>query len=406
MKKIIAFILIFALVLTGCATPIKNEVALSSSDTVSYSEAETAVSIEQQKIQMPEINFLQLDDPDLLGNLEDNVYSELVANLDSDAYFVENVSALYISNEYLEELAYNSQANIYFGYTLAELEEIFQSSKYVFTLGEDGQTAVQAFEEYDDTYDQIIRNVAVGTGVILICVTVSVVSAAGAPAVSVIFAASAKTGTIISLSSGALSAVAAGIVSGIETKDFEEAMKAAALAGSTGFKWGAISGVIEGGISESIALKGATLNGLTLNEAARIQQESKYPLFIIKQFKSIDEYLVYKNAGLKGQMVGGRMALVQDIELNYRSLFDGTEVTNMERMQLGSPPLDPETGLSYNLHHIGQKSDATLAVLKATDHQVNSSILHVFGKKSEISRNNFSVTRKQFWKEFAELYAD
>ena len=44
----------------------------------------------------------------------------------------------------------------------------------------------------------------------------------------------------------------AGVVTGIETGNFDEAMKAAAIAGSDGFKWGAFSGVIAGGATETV----------------------------------------------------------------------------------------------------------------------------------------------------------
>jgi len=93
-------------------------------------------------------------------------------------------------------------------------------------------------------------------GVILVCVTVSVVSGGvGAPAaVSMIFASAAKTGTVYALSSGTISAVAAGTITGIQTGDFEEAKKAAALVGSEGFKWGAITGVITGGATKAVEL--------------------------------------------------------------------------------------------------------------------------------------------------------
>ena len=77
----------------------------------------------------------------------------------------------------------------------------------------------------------------------------------GAPAaVSMIFASAAKTGTVYALSSGTISAVAAGTITGIQTGDFEEAKKAAALAGSEGFKWGAITGVITGGATKAVEL--------------------------------------------------------------------------------------------------------------------------------------------------------
>ncbi len=59
-----------------------------------------------------------------------------------------------------------------------------------------------------------------------------------------------------------------------------------------GFKWGALGGTISGGVSEAVALKGVALNGLTMNEAATIQKKSKYPLDVIKQMHSMEEYQV------------------------------------------------------------------------------------------------------------------
>ena len=119
-------------------------------------------------------------------------------------------------------------------------------------------TGVTAFEDYDDTFDRVIKNVAIGTGVILICVTVSAVTAGvGAPAVSIIFAASAKTGATFALSSATFGGVASGVITGLETKDFDAALKAAALSGSEGFKWGAITGAVVGGVSEMVTLRRA-----------------------------------------------------------------------------------------------------------------------------------------------------
>ncbi|MCM1329907.1 MAG: HNH/ENDO VII family nuclease [Ruminococcus sp.] len=431
MKKLVALSLSCAFLLTGCSTgdiaeQLSETVSVAgrttepekaaNTETVTISEYETDTKITEQETKntvnenavpkyiVPE--FADLDDPNLLRYVEDSVYADLVTQLNSDDYFVENVSAVYVSKEYLEEIAYNSQANIYFGYTLEELEEQFQGAKFVFDLGENGQTVVHEFEEYDDTYNKVIKNTAIGTGIILICVTVSAVSAGtGAAAVSAIFAASAKSGTILALSSGTISGVTAGVVKGIETKNFDEALKAAALKGSKEFKFGAIFGSIMGGAGEAIALHGATLNGLTMNEAATIQKESKYPLDIIKQFKSIEEYNVYKNAGLKTQMVNGKLALVRDIDLKFKStLANGTEVTNLERMAQGLAPIDPTTGKYYQLHHINQNVDGTLAILTESEHQGNSSILNTVGKESEIIRSDFDKTRKAFWKSFAESF--
>lgn len=404
MKRIISLLLCAAVMLTGCGTAEnagnQSTTVVSQADTPQASNDTTEPMFETDEWVDVGVQYNSLDEKQLLAHIEDLVYSETVRNLNSEDYFVENVSAVYISKEYLEETAYNSQSNIYFGYTLAELNDLFQGTKYVFTLGEDGKTTVKELVEIQDTTnDEILKNVAIGTGVILICVTVSVITGgAGAPAISAIFAASAKTGTIMAVSSAAIGGVSAGVVRGIETGDMNEALEAAALAGSDGFKWGAISGAISGGATEAIALKGATLSGLTMNEAALIQKESKLPLDVITQFHSMDEYLIYKDAGLKAVMVNGRTALVQNIDLNYISeLPDGSTVTNLVRMQKGYAPIDPITQKAYQLHHIGQKADGTLAVLTETQHQGNSAILNIAGKDSEIVRSEFAKTRRDFW---------
>lgn len=121
--------------------------------------------------------FRRMGDAALLPYLENSLYEQLVSDLDSSDYFVENVQAVYISQEYLDELAFNSQENVYFGYTLSELNAQFQGEKYIFTLDENNETVAVPWTDYDDVYDRVIRNVAIGTGVILVCVTVSVVSA-------------------------------------------------------------------------------------------------------------------------------------------------------------------------------------------------------------------------------------
>lgn len=399
MKRLIALILVCAL-LTGC-TPQTNSDGIQEETTApATSQSKSSYSFTEEE--PPE--FSDLNDVNLLPYLEDSIYSELVTALNSEDYFVENVNAIYISKEYLEEVAYNSQENIYFGYTLSELDSYFQGTRYAFTLGDDGQTVVTEFQKYDDTYDQMLKNVAIGTGVILVCVTVSIVTyGAGAPAVSMIFAASAKTGTIMALSSGVFSGVSAGVVKGIETGDLNESMKAAALAGSEGFKWGAISGTIAGGAGEAIALKGATLNGLTMNEAALIQRESKLPLEFIKNFHSMDEYTVLKNAGLTLSKVNGRMALTQNIDWDFiGDIEDGR--TNAQRVIDGLAPLD-QLGKPYELHHIGQMSDSPLAILTNSQHKSNYSVLHANtgSTASNIDRNLFAKQKQDFWKALLEM---
>lgn len=356
---------------------------------------------------IPEAGFSGLSDPALLRYIEDTIYENLVNALDSEEFFVENVSATYISQEYIDELAYNSKANIYFGYTLQELAEQFQGKKYVFTFGEDGITIVTEFEDYDVAYDRALKNVAIGTGVILVCVTVSVVSAGlGASAISMIFAASAKTGTIMALSGGSIGGISAGIVTGIQTGNMEQALKAAATAGSEGYKWGAFSGALSGGFKEAIALKGATLNGLTMNEAAAIQRESKYPLDVIKQFKTMEQYEICRDAGLVPITVNGKTSLIRAIDLDY---MDELGRTNLQRMEQGLAAIDPSSGSPYELHHIGQKAESTLAILTKAEHMKggNNKIWHEFGIVSEVHNTSnqpmWIAQKKAYWKQLATL---
>lgn len=395
MKRIIVFFLVLTMVLTGCAQP-----QVQSSTTEPIADLKTDVAVVPTEWIEVQPDFDSLSDESLLLLVENLVYRETVQALNSEKYVVENVSAAYISKEYLEEVAFNSQSNVYFGYTLAELDEIFQGSRYIFNLGEEGSTTVQELQAIDDnTTETMLKNVAIGTGVILVCVTVSSVSAGvGVPAVSMVFVASATTAKTFAISSAAFGGISAGVVRAIETGNFEEALEAAALGATEGFKWGAISGAIIGGGSEAFVLKSATKGGLTMNEVAFIQKDSNLPLDVISQLHSMDEYYVYKEAGLKPVMVKGRVALVQNIDLNYVSqLPDGTEVTNLVRMKKGYAPLEPATGKAYQLHHIGQKADGTLAVLTESQHLNNSTILNIADKVSEIDRPGFGNTRKEFW---------
>lgn len=386
MKRFLALLLTFSFLLAPCG---HRQVRAEAVVDLSFADEVTG-----------------MNDPRLLPYLEDTIYASLVADLNSEEYFVENVQAVYISQEYLDEVAYNSQANIFFGYTLAELDAQFDGAKYVFTLGDDGSTVVEPFVEYyDDTYDRILRNVAVGTGVILICVTVSVVSAGvGAPAISMIFAASAKTGTIMALSGGGFGALSSGMVAYIQTGDTGYAFKAAALGGSESFKWGAIVGSVSGGATKAYALKGATTNGLTMNQAALIQKESGYPLDVIKQFRNMEQYRICKDAGLTVRMINGKAALVRPIDLNFVDEFGRT---NLQRMQQGLAALDPVTGQAYQLHHVGQHADSTLAILSKAEHMQggNNTIWHQLGNATEVhgAGNTWDLQRQQFWQAFARL---
>ncbi len=261
MKNKIAIVLILSLLLYSCK---KNEnpsiyqendnYTKDTIDTYDQSKQDNKLVLKTYDQYAKDLSFDDLDDQKLERYVEDRIYSELLSGISDSGYYIENIESKYISKEYIEQLEYNSKANIYFGYTLEELENQFQGKKYIFTLSDEGETIVVPLEEYDDTYNKVLKNITIGTGVILICITVSAITAGvGAPAISMIFAVSAKSASTLAISSGIISGVASGVVKGMETGDYNEALKSAALSASEGFKCGAITGAISGGSGETIA---------------------------------------------------------------------------------------------------------------------------------------------------------
>lgn len=214
-----------------------------------------------------EMEFPELGNADTLQYVSDRIYSATEASLDSEDYKTESVQAVYISKEYLDELAYNTKANIYFGYSLDDLQAQFKGTTYIFTAT-DGKTEVKAFEKPDTTFNDVTRNIAIGTGIILICATVSLGAgavagaavgsatlAATANTVSAVFAVSAKTATVCALQSGALGGLVAGLAKGFSTGDVDAALKEAAVVGSESFAWGALGGAVAGGLAAKAKLE-------------------------------------------------------------------------------------------------------------------------------------------------------
>ncbi|MBM6696448.1 hypothetical protein H6A11_05320 [Bifidobacterium pullorum subsp. saeculare] len=248
-NKLIALLAAACMLITGCSAPTaetSQPSSESSSNTANGGADDAGTDSEQP-------HYTSLNDPELLQRIEDDVYADLEQRFGNDDYIVEAVTSEYISKEYLEEVAYNSKRNVFFGYTLEELDTQFAGTRYVFTLGENGRTTVEAFESYNDAYYKALSDVAIGTGVILVCLTISVATAGtGTGALSTVnafFAVSGKTAASVALSSGVIGAATEATIKGIETGDVEKTVEAAALAGADAFKWGAIIGAVTGGIS-------------------------------------------------------------------------------------------------------------------------------------------------------------
>lgn len=427
LSKYISLTLASVMLLTGCAhsvsepsvtSLVSTEESVTTSLEETYTELvedltdygdDTVESDEEFEIEflgdLQEDDFSDLSDEELLEYIENNVYVEAVASLNSDEYYVENVVATYVSDEYLAELEYNSQANIFFGHTEQELEEQFGGTKYVFSLGEDGQTSVEEFQPNDtglsDAYRQALINMAVGTGVIVVCVTVAVVSAAvGAPATITMIAVCAATGAVkTGIQYGAIGAVSGALIKGVETGDFDQALEAAALYGSEGFVMGAIVGALTGGYGEYAFLRGASeATGLTMSQIATAQMKTSLPLPVLNSINSPEEAQILEDANLTQKYINvngnKQFALVKDIDWDY--VDPKTGLTNLELALKGYAPYDPVTGLKYQLHHVGQENGGILAILTPGEHQMIPT-----PDSSSIDRAAFDTFRKAFWQAYA-----
>ncbi|MBA0217822.1 HNH/ENDO VII family nuclease [Pectobacterium brasiliense] len=143
--------------------------------------------------------------------------------------------------------------------------------------------------------------------------------------------------------------------------------------------------------------------GLTelTEETKEVLTEDGYSKEVIDNIGSEEEATIYQEAGLECQPVNGKDALVNnDIDLEQT---DALGNTNLERMEMGKPPLD-ENGKPIELHHIGQKSDSPLAELTHEQHMEggNNTVLHDTTKESEIDRGSFAKEREDHWKARAE----
>ena len=101
--------------------------------------------------------------------------------------------------------------------------------------------------------------------------------------------------------------------------------------------------------------------GLTDEEKLKIKEETNWSDEIIDHIENMDQYEIYKNAGLHEEEINGRKCLVKDIDMDY--VDPKTGLTNRERMENGMSPIDSKTGEKIELHHMGQDADSPFAEL-------------------------------------------
>lgn len=271
MKRIIALLLSISLLFTGCTvSQVTNSSALDEETNIVVNK-----EYEHTDLSPEDMVFTGLDDESLQQYLKDSIYITLDSQLNSNEIIIDNISTKFISKEYLNELDYNSKNNLLFGYDIHELDKIFEGTKYVFTLGENNSTTVVPMETLDgDEYGKAIKNVAVGSGVIVICVTASVVTgAAGYTTVSLILTASANTATAVAVSSATMNGLISGVIEAFHTGDLEQIREHTAVGAGEGFMLGAIFGAIGG------AAKQAFLTRTSMQSAIPTPRESELIAF-------------------------------------------------------------------------------------------------------------------------------
>ena len=233
-NKLIAFPLCLALVLQGCGIPAQSSTTDEEASTQETTQANEA-NEDNRKI----------SDAGFVANLQDSVYDLIVDDLDENGNTqqleVQEVKAVYLSKEYIEQYSFNSKETKFFGSTLGELEARFGDQKYVFDIDENGKTVCHAVDDFDDTFDQVTKVALVGTGVILISVTIVCVTG-GAPVTALVACTGPTAGAITANQAHIALMAASTAVAIFDNGDVGEAAKDIAFDTGSDFIMQAIGG--------------------------------------------------------------------------------------------------------------------------------------------------------------------
>jgi hypothetical protein len=158
-------------------------------------------------------------------------------------------------------------------------------------------------------------------------------------------------------------------------------------------------GTIENTSLESLKAQ----NELTQLEAATsesngvIRNVNDWSDGITSAMSSVEEYDIYKEAGLREEVIKGRECLTSE-NLDWDQK-DSWGLTNRERAETGLSPIN-SNGEKYELHHVGQKNDGPLAELTSDEHRSkeNYSVLHNTKIGSEIDRYAAKAVKSEHWK--------
>lgn len=257
LNKLLKASLVFSLFMSGCGKPV---------DVKKENKKETAKAKKEKK---PLFN-LSFDDEGRKKIAED-VYLATLESVDSSEYTIAGVDVVYLSEEYIDELVYNTRENEYFGYKLSFLDEHFEEQPYVFTINDKGDTVVRRQEalEMDEIGLDVLRNVATAAGVIAITYYLIPLAPAGS-VIAVTFAGAAENAILYTEIAGAIGAIGGAIAAANkEGADTTDILKGMALNGSKGMKVGAIGGVISAAAMNTLPIENMTLPKMTGAELAK-----------------------------------------------------------------------------------------------------------------------------------------
>ncbi|MDU2064662.1 MAG: HNH/ENDO VII family nuclease [Sporomusaceae bacterium] len=133
-------------------------------------------------------------------------------------------------------------------------------------------------------------------------------------------------------------------------------------------------------------------------------EQTSWSFNTIEHIDTMEEYEVYKEAGLEQKQVGDKVGLVRDdIDFSQKDEFGRT---NEERIDANLSPLN-KNGETIELHHVGQKADSPFAELTRDEHRGagNDTVLHDKTIKSEIDRGEFQQEKIEYWKTRKEMEA-
>ncbi len=236
----LTLILSFTFVLVGCnAPPPQAEIASNGGNTTSN------VS-DNQQLESQTVLFGDDFESCALNStiMQNYIVSKVTSDLQTEyGYTVESVASVYYSAEYVEDLSYNSQKNNYFGYDYEQIVSRMQNVNWCFTE-ENGRTVVMQVAQTNNVLIPLLKGVAIGSGVVLICTVVSGLAVGvGAPVVCFL-AITAKQALKGALVGGAIGGAIGGIVGGVQTGTFDGALDKALSWAGDGLIVGAIGGTI------------------------------------------------------------------------------------------------------------------------------------------------------------------